>query len=82
MWYYYHFNPETVNDNTETYKFTPMKLHHRKRFFASEFPTQFPKESRKFLSLFLALDPEMRTFSTMRLQDKISNGFDWSTAAK
>lgn len=87
IWYYYHFNPEKIKETSATYQFTPMKLGSKKKFYSGVFPEQFPAELRKFLSLFLTIDPETRTFSTVRLQDMIRNheffnGFDWSTAEK
>lgn len=86
IWYYYHFNPEALLLTENTYQFTPMRLK-EKRFTHGDFPHQFSPELRKLLSLFLTVDPEFRTFSTVRLQNNIRNheyftGFDWSTADK
>ena len=85
MWFYYHYNPEMIQDTSATYHFTPMKLYHKNEFRSGKFPAQFPKDLRRFLSLFLTIDPEKRTFSTDRLQNMIRNheyfnGFDWSVA--
>lgn len=90
IWYFYHFNPQLLLENNEDgpkYHFTPMKLRKKKQFHAQEFPPQFPKDLRNFLSLFLSIDPELRTFSTERLQNMIKEheffrGFDWCTAEK
>lgn len=88
MWYYYHYNPEALLLTDHTYQFTPMKLQVKtKKFTAGIIPQQFSPELRKFLSLFLTIDPEFRTFSTVRLQNIIRNheyfrGFDWNTADK
>lgn len=88
MWYYYHYNPEALLLTDHTYQFTPMKLLVKgKKFTAGVIPQQFSPELRKFLSLFLTIDPEFRTFSTVRLQNVIRNheyfrGFDWTTADK
>lgn len=87
IWYYYHFNPDAVNDTDSIYAFTPMKLSNSLYFRSGIFPSRFPVDLRKFLSLFLTLDPELRTFSTVRLQEmarnhEFFNGFNWSTAEK
>lgn len=88
IWYYYHFNPKMLNDKTSSYHFTPMKLisKRRNKFSSGTFPAQFSSELRKFLSMFLTIDPETRTFSTVRLQEMVRNheyfnGFDWSLAS-
>jgi hypothetical protein len=87
IWYYYHFDPEMLKDKQSIYKFSPMKLGSKKKFRSGTFPSQFSVELRKFLSMFLTIDPETRTFSTVRLQDMVRNheyfkGFDWSSAEK
>ena len=87
IWYYYHFKPEMLKNVESTYNFTPMKLGTMKKFYSGVFPSQFPTELRKFLSLFLTIDPETRTFSTVRLQNMVRNHeffkeFDWSIAEK
>ena len=87
IWYYYHYRPEDLEKNGKdypTYHFTPIKLR-KKRFHSMPFPSEFPTDLRLFLSLFLTIDPELRTFGTERLQNMIRthaffNNFDWSTA--
>jgi serine/threonine protein kinase len=86
MWYYYHFNPKDLKNEDHNYMFTPMKLKN-KAFHSANTPENFPADLRKFLSLFLTIDPELRTFSTVRLQNMVKNheffnGFNWSTAEK
>ena len=94
IWYYYHYNPHdaisepsTSSDSTEPiYLFTPMKLRKSKNyFFAMTFPPQLSSTLRNFLSIFLVINPELRTFSTERLQNIVRQheffeGLDWSKA--
>jgi serine/threonine protein kinase len=89
IWYHYHLDiPASNPEMNHLYNFTPMKFSKKKKnFIAGRFPPEFPADLRKFLALFLVIDPELRTFSTERLQNLVRsheffNGFDWSTAAK
>lgn len=55
-----------------SYDFTPFKWS-SKRFHAGIFPANFEPEVRSFLALFLTIDPELRTFDTVRLQEIVRN---------
>lgn len=55
-----------------SYDFTPFKWSSH-RFHAGIFPASFEPEVREFLALFLTIDPELRTFDTVRLQEIIRN---------
>lgn len=57
-----------------SYDFTPFKWNGNS-FRAGIFPSNFEPEVRSFLALFLTIDPELRTFDTVRLQDIIINHF-------
>ena len=55
-----------------SYDFTPFKWNGH-GFRAGIFPSSFEPEIRSFLALFLTIDPELRTFDAVRLQDIIRN---------
>lgn len=55
-----------------SYDFTPFKWGGG-RFHAGIFPSNFEAEVRSFLALFLTIDPELRTFDTVRLQEIVRN---------
>lgn len=55
-----------------SYDFTPFKWGGG-GFRAGIFPSSFEPEIRSFLALFLTIDPELRTFDTVRLQEIVRN---------
>lgn len=57
-----------------SYNFTPFKWGGG-RFRAGIFPSSFESDIRSFLALFLTIDPELRTFDTVRLQEIARNHF-------
>lgn len=96
IWYYYHHFPKYADkkflefetkklglNRIHLFPFTPMK-YNKKFFVAGEFPDCFDDTLRKFLAMFLTIDPELREFNTVRLQNLVRNheyfkDFDWST---
>ena len=86
IWYYYHYNHSKNNLKQNkvhlrtvdyfqifsSYDFTPFKWSGSK-FHSGIFPSSFEPDLRRFLSLFLTIDPELRTFDTVRLQNIIRN---------
>lgn len=84
IWYYYYYtksflkNHQKIKDVTSyfeiysSYDFTPFK-YSGSGFRAGTFPSSFEPEVRKFLALFLTIDPELRSFDCERLQNLIRN---------
>lgn len=64
MKYFQHFS---------SYDFTPMKWKGENHFVGSIFPSSFNSNVKSFLSIFLTIDPDFRTFDSERLQNIVRN---------
>lgn len=85
IWYYYHYtnsrylkSHKVLTEATDyfqifsSYDFTPFK-YSGKRFHPGFFPASFEDSVRKFLAMFLTIDPELRTFDCERLHEIVRN---------